>query len=213
MGVLYCIQAEDVRDDVFAQRHLALEQKEKLRWSSWERQNCCRHTTRWEHTCTHTNTVWLRKKSSAENSWLGSFIWLIKLIKSHSLCFLCLMLMLSAWQQSVKKCSHGVWWLFFLRRSASRLSGGGTGICTSGEESAEWSCGQLDADEQLQSEEWLVRSKALQEKPDVSETRVWRYVDPGNAGGSFLGIRHGSFFRLAELLNLTITKAQDCWKW
>ncbi|KAG7241656.1 hypothetical protein INR49_025121 [Caranx melampygus] len=41
-------------------------------------------------------------------------------------------------------------------RSGSRLSGGGGGMCTSGEESSvEWSGAQLDTDEQPSSEEWL----------------------------------------------------------
>ncbi|KAM6934509.1 KAT8 regulatory NSL complex subunit 1-like protein [Xenentodon cancila] len=82
-------QLEDLRDEVFAQRHLALEQKEKLRWSSLEMRKCFRPTI----------------------------------------------------------------------RSVSRLSGGGNGVCTSGEESsAEWSRGQLDSDEQLQSEAWLTQA-------------------------------------------------------
>ncbi|XP_061580492.1 KAT8 regulatory NSL complex subunit 1-like protein isoform X2 [Cololabis saira] len=81
-------QLEDLGDEVFAQRHLALEQKEKLRWSSSEMRKCCRPAI----------------------------------------------------------------------RSVSRLSGSGSGVCTSGEESsAEWSRGQLDSDEQLQSEEWLIQ--------------------------------------------------------
>ncbi|XP_023125926.2 KAT8 regulatory NSL complex subunit 1-like protein isoform X2 [Amphiprion ocellaris] len=79
-------QIEDLSDEVFAQRHLALEQREKLRWSSWEKRKCCRRST----------------------------------------------------------------------RSGSRLLGSGGGISTSGEESSvEWSCAQLDADEQSRSEEWL----------------------------------------------------------
>ncbi|XP_029386674.1 KAT8 regulatory NSL complex subunit 1-like protein isoform X3 [Echeneis naucrates] len=41
-------------------------------------------------------------------------------------------------------------------RSGSKLSGGGGGVCTSGEESSvEWSGAQLDTDEQPSSEEWL----------------------------------------------------------
>lgn len=41
-----CVQAEDLSDEVFAQRHLALEQKEKLRWSSWDKRKNCRRPTR-----------------------------------------------------------------------------------------------------------------------------------------------------------------------
>ncbi|KAF1382421.1 hypothetical protein PFLUV_G00143610 [Perca fluviatilis] len=42
------------------------------------------------------------------------------------------------------------------KRSGSRLSGSGGGMCTSGEESSvELSCAQLDTDEQQSSEEWL----------------------------------------------------------
>ncbi|MED6235804.1 hypothetical protein ATANTOWER_000580 [Ataeniobius toweri] len=38
---------EDLSDEVFARRHLALEQKEKRRWSSWEkRMTSCRRPTR-----------------------------------------------------------------------------------------------------------------------------------------------------------------------
>uniref|UniRef100_A0A3Q1G1M3 KAT8 regulatory NSL complex subunit 1-like protein n=1 Tax=Acanthochromis polyacanthus TaxID=80966 RepID=A0A3Q1G1M3_9TELE len=82
-------QIEDLSDEVFAQRHLALEQREKLRWSSWEKRKCCRRST----------------------------------------------------------------------RSGSRLLGSGGGISTSGEESSvEWSCAQLDADEQSRSEEWLPKT-------------------------------------------------------
>ncbi|XP_008289047.1 KAT8 regulatory NSL complex subunit 1-like protein [Stegastes partitus] len=79
-------QIEDLGDEVFAQRHLALEEREKLRWPSWEKRKCCRRSA----------------------------------------------------------------------RSGSRLLGSGGGISTSGEESsAEWSCAQLDVDEQPRSEEWL----------------------------------------------------------
>ncbi|KAM4731919.1 KAT8 regulatory NSL complex subunit 1-like protein isoform 1-T2 [Anableps anableps] len=77
---------EDLCDEVFARRHLALEQKEKRRWSSWEKRKCCRRSTRF----------------------------------------------------------------------GSRLSSSGGGMCTSGEESSvEWSCAQLDSDEQPWLEEWL----------------------------------------------------------
>ncbi|XP_051259897.1 KAT8 regulatory NSL complex subunit 1-like protein [Dicentrarchus labrax] len=79
-------QVEDLIDEVFAQRHLALEQTEKLRWSSWGKRKCCSRP----------------------------------------------------------------------KRSGSRLSGSGGGMCTSGEESSvELSCAQLDTDEQQSSEEWL----------------------------------------------------------
>ncbi|XP_029981696.1 KAT8 regulatory NSL complex subunit 1-like protein isoform X2 [Sphaeramia orbicularis] len=79
-------QVEIVTDEVFAQRHLALEQKEKRRWPFWGKRKGCRHPT----------------------------------------------------------------------RSGSRLSGSGGGMCTSGEESSvEWSCAQLDPDEQPSSEECL----------------------------------------------------------
>lgn len=39
-------KAEALSDEVFAQRHLALEQKEKLRWSSWDKRKHCRRPTR-----------------------------------------------------------------------------------------------------------------------------------------------------------------------
>ncbi|XP_028992675.1 KAT8 regulatory NSL complex subunit 1-like protein isoform X3 [Betta splendens] len=39
-------QVEDLSDGVFAQRHLALEQREKRRWSSWGKRTCCRRPTR-----------------------------------------------------------------------------------------------------------------------------------------------------------------------
>ncbi|XP_030614124.1 KAT8 regulatory NSL complex subunit 1-like protein isoform X1 [Archocentrus centrarchus] len=39
-------QAENLSDEVFAQRHLALERKEKSRWSSWDKRKHCRHPTR-----------------------------------------------------------------------------------------------------------------------------------------------------------------------
>ncbi|KAM7380678.1 hypothetical protein PAMP_003956 [Pampus punctatissimus] len=79
-------QVESLADEVFAQRHMALEQREKLRWSAWGKRKCCRRPT----------------------------------------------------------------------RSGSRLSGSGGGMCTSGEESSvEWSCAQLDTDEQPSLEEWL----------------------------------------------------------
>lgn len=77
---------EDLSDEVFARRHLALEQKEKRRWPSWEKRKRCRRPT----------------------------------------------------------------------RCGSRLSSSGGGMCTSGEESSvEWSCAQLDPDEQPGLEEWL----------------------------------------------------------
>ncbi|XP_035860399.1 KAT8 regulatory NSL complex subunit 1-like protein isoform X1 [Sander lucioperca] len=79
-------QVEDLTDKVFSLRHLDLEQREKLRWPSWEKRKCCR----------------------------------------------------------------------LPKRSGSRLSGSGGGMCTSGEESSvELSCAQLDTDEQQSSEEWL----------------------------------------------------------
>lgn len=65
---------------------------------------------------------------------------------------------------------HGVC-LLFLSGSGSRLSSSGGGTCTSGEESSlEWSCAQLDTDEQPSSEEWLVRSKAAQLNPISHKT-------------------------------------------
>ncbi|TMS06107.1 KAT8 regulatory NSL complex subunit 1-like protein [Larimichthys crocea] len=39
-------QLEDLTDEVFAQRHLALEQREKLRWGSWGKRKCCRRPQR-----------------------------------------------------------------------------------------------------------------------------------------------------------------------
>lgn len=65
---------------------------------------------------------------------------------------------------------HGVC-LFSHSRSGSRLLGSGGGMYTSGEESSvEWSCAQLDLDDSLRSEEWLVRSKAPQLKPEIPKT-------------------------------------------
>ncbi|CAJ1079865.1 KAT8 regulatory NSL complex subunit 1-like protein isoform X4 [Xyrichtys novacula] len=79
-------EEEDLTDEVFVRRHLALEQREKKRWSSWGKRKCFRR----------------------------------------------------------------------YNRSGSRLSSSGGGMCTSGEESSvEWSCAQLDADEQQSPEEWL----------------------------------------------------------
>lgn len=39
------MQMEVLTDEVFAQRHLALEQKEKMRWSFWGKKHC-RHSSR-----------------------------------------------------------------------------------------------------------------------------------------------------------------------
>ncbi|XP_022597065.1 KAT8 regulatory NSL complex subunit 1-like protein [Seriola dumerili] len=39
-------QVEDLSDEVFAQRHVAVEQREKSRWSSWGKRKCCRRPTR-----------------------------------------------------------------------------------------------------------------------------------------------------------------------
>ncbi|XP_069554640.1 KAT8 regulatory NSL complex subunit 1-like protein isoform X1 [Brachyistius frenatus] len=39
-------QVEDLSDEAFAQRHLALAHREKLRWSSWGKRKCCRRPTR-----------------------------------------------------------------------------------------------------------------------------------------------------------------------
>nr|XP_046260913.1 KAT8 regulatory NSL complex subunit 1-like protein isoform X2 [Scatophagus argus] len=39
-------QVEDLADEVFAQRHLGLEQREKLRWGSWGKRKCCRLSKR-----------------------------------------------------------------------------------------------------------------------------------------------------------------------
>uniref|UniRef100_A0A1A7XCH6 KAT8 regulatory NSL complex subunit 1-like n=1 Tax=Iconisemion striatum TaxID=60296 RepID=A0A1A7XCH6_9TELE len=39
-------EIEDLSDDAFAQRHLPLEQKEKLRWSFWKKRKCFRSPTR-----------------------------------------------------------------------------------------------------------------------------------------------------------------------
>ncbi|XP_045909937.1 KAT8 regulatory NSL complex subunit 1-like protein isoform X3 [Micropterus dolomieu] len=102
-------QVEDLIDEVFAQRHLALEQREKLRWPSWGKRKCCRHPKRWKNTHGLTNAV-------------------LKTVAFE----------------------------YDVTRSGSRLSGSGGGMCTSGEESSvEWSCAQLDTDEQQSSEEWL----------------------------------------------------------
>lgn len=87
---------------------------------------------------------------------------------------------------------HGVC-LFSHSRSGSRLLGSGGGMYTSGEESSvEWSCAQLDLDDSLRSEEWLVRSKAPQLKPEIPKTN-WEYhrmVDQGDTGGSSCGVMH-----------------------
>lgn len=67
---------------------------------------------------------------------------------------------------------HGVC-LFFHSRSGSRLSGSGSAMCTSGEESSvEWSSAQLDTDEQPSLEEWLVRSKDTQLKSQMPQTNI-----------------------------------------
>uniref|UniRef100_UPI0037E8585B KAT8 regulatory NSL complex subunit 1-like protein n=1 Tax=Semicossyphus pulcher TaxID=241346 RepID=UPI0037E8585B len=39
-------QVEELTDEDFVQRHLALEQREKLRWSSWGNRKCCRRPNR-----------------------------------------------------------------------------------------------------------------------------------------------------------------------
>ncbi|CAK6970298.1 KAT8 regulatory NSL complex subunit 1-like protein [Scomber scombrus] len=39
-------QVEDLNDEAFAQRHLALEKREKLCWPSWGKRKCCRRPTR-----------------------------------------------------------------------------------------------------------------------------------------------------------------------
>ncbi|XP_068590235.1 KAT8 regulatory NSL complex subunit 1-like protein isoform X2 [Cebidichthys violaceus] len=79
-------QVEDLTNEMYALRHLDLEQREKLRWSSWGKRTCCR----------------------------------------------------------------------LPRRSGSRLSAGGGGMCSSGDESSvELSCAQLDSGERRSSEEWL----------------------------------------------------------
>ncbi|XP_073330082.1 KAT8 regulatory NSL complex subunit 1-like protein isoform X2 [Pagrus major] len=39
-------QVEDLTDEVFARRHLALEQSEKMRWGSWGKRKCCRRPKR-----------------------------------------------------------------------------------------------------------------------------------------------------------------------
>ncbi|XP_031714495.1 KAT8 regulatory NSL complex subunit 1-like protein isoform X1 [Anarrhichthys ocellatus] len=79
-------QVEDLTNKVYALRHLDLEQREKLHWSSVGKRKCCR----------------------------------------------------------------------LPKRSGSRLSGSGGGMCSSGEESSvELSFAQLDSGEQQSSEEWL----------------------------------------------------------
>ncbi|XP_029937565.1 KAT8 regulatory NSL complex subunit 1-like protein isoform X2 [Myripristis murdjan] len=40
------VEVEDLSDEVFTQRHLASEQREKLRWSSWGKRQRCRRPTR-----------------------------------------------------------------------------------------------------------------------------------------------------------------------
>ena len=57
--ILACLpgfQAEDLTDEIMAQRHLALEQSEKMRWGSWGKRKCCRRPNRWRDTQTYTNT-------------------------------------------------------------------------------------------------------------------------------------------------------------
>ncbi|KAM6954957.1 KAT8 regulatory NSL complex subunit 1-like protein isoform 2-T2 [Lycodopsis pacificus] len=85
--VCVCVfQVEDLTNKVYALRHLDLEQREKVRWSSVGKRKCCR----------------------------------------------------------------------LPKRSGSRLSGSGGGMCSSGEESSvELSFAQLDSGEQQSSEEWL----------------------------------------------------------
>ncbi|KAM8748547.1 KAT8 regulatory NSL complex subunit 1-like protein isoform 2-T2 [Acanthopagrus schlegelii] len=39
-------QVEDLTDEIMAQRHLALEQSEKMRWGSWGKRKCCRRPNR-----------------------------------------------------------------------------------------------------------------------------------------------------------------------
>lgn len=41
-------QEEDLADNVFAQRHLELEHREKSRWASWGTRKCHRRPKRWE---------------------------------------------------------------------------------------------------------------------------------------------------------------------
>lgn len=53
---LCCVQVEDLSDEVFTRRHMAFEQREKLRWPSWGKRKCCRRPTRWAHTFTHRLT-------------------------------------------------------------------------------------------------------------------------------------------------------------
>lgn len=67
---LCCEQTEDLSDDVFAQRHLPMEQKEKLRWSSWGKRTCCRRPSRWIHM--HTN--WLAQMHSKKSLMFPSVI-------------------------------------------------------------------------------------------------------------------------------------------
>lgn len=47
---LCVFQVEDLTNEVFAQRHLALEQREKLRWPSWGNRKCCSRPKRWTRT-------------------------------------------------------------------------------------------------------------------------------------------------------------------
>lgn len=75
--------------------------------------------------------------------------------------------------------------VFFHSRSGSRLSGSGGGMYTSGEESsAEWSCAQLDTDEQPRAEERLVRSKAPQLKLQIKQgkLRILQNDEPSDRG-------------------------------
>lgn len=57
--VCVCVyQAEDLSDEAFARRHWALEQREKLRWSSWNERKSCRRPTRWKHINTQWKSFW-----------------------------------------------------------------------------------------------------------------------------------------------------------
>ncbi|XP_060910181.1 KAT8 regulatory NSL complex subunit 1-like protein isoform X1 [Labrus mixtus] len=45
-GEIEEVDAEDLTDEVFVKRHLGLEQREKMRWSSWGKRKCCRRPNR-----------------------------------------------------------------------------------------------------------------------------------------------------------------------
>lgn len=143
---------EDLADNVFAQRHVELERREKSRWASWGTRKCHRRLKRWEHTYALGARVKGRMKQALTK---GKQILQISSSVHVRGDYFCLLL------------------FFFLQiytpRCGGRSFGYKGGMLTSGEESsAEWRWAQLDADVEQRSEEWLVRSKELQMNPPVT---------------------------------------------